>query len=211
MHYVTSTRGRTHLTFIGGGTMACAILDGLAQSALTALRPGQKSEYSFSITARRHERATQLSERYPGAYVADNNNDEKLWLFAKDDQPAAHIVLICTKPQSTFEVCESIRLAHEKAPSPCNLPTVVTMCPGITISKLESWLSPQSHSKRFTVVRTMPNTPVSIRQGATALIASRHATAAEVDHVIALFRVFSPCVETLAEENLLDVVAAVSG
>lgn len=211
MHHVTPTRGRTHLTFIGGGTMACAILDGLAEPASTAFRSGQKPEYSFSITARRQERVVQLSERYPEAYVAANNDDEKLWLFAKDDQPAAHIILICTKPQSTFEVCESIRLAHEKAPMPCNLPTVITMSPGITISKLESWLSPQTHSKRFTVVRTMPNTPVSIRQGATALIASRHATTAEVDRVIVLFRVFSPCVETLPEENLLDVAAAVSG
>ena len=211
MHLVTSPQGKIHLTFIGGGTMACAILDGLAESASTALRLGQKPEYSFSITARRQERVVQLSERYPGAYVTGNNNDEKLWFFAKDEKPAAHIILICTKPQSTFDVCESIRLTHERAPNPCDLPTVVTMCPGITISRLESWLSPQNHLKRFTVVKTMPNTPVSIRQGATALVASRHATTAEVDRVIALFRVFSPCVEMLPEENLLDVAAAVSG
>lgn len=189
--------------------MACAILDGLAESALTAFSPGQKPEYSFSITARRPERVAELSDRYRGVYVADSNDDENLWRFAKDDQPAVHIVLICTKPHQTFEACESIRRAYEKTPMP--LPTVVTMCPGITISSLESWLSPANHSRPFPIVRTMPNTPVSVRQGATALVASRHATAEEVDRVIALFRIFSPCVETLTDENLLDVAAAVSG
>jgi len=93
MYHDKPIRGRTHLTFIGGGTMACAILDGLVESPSTAFRPGQKPEYSFSITARRQERVVQLSERYPGAYVADNNDDEKLWLFAKDDQLASHIIL----------------------------------------------------------------------------------------------------------------------
>jgi len=213
MHFVQPTRKTHHLTFIGGGTLACAILDGLSKySTSTAFKPGQTTEYSVSITARRQERVGELSQRYPGAYVTNNNDDRKLWLFAKENMPAAHMILICTQPQSTFDVCESIRLAHEKIFLPCNnLPTVVTMCPGITISKLESWLSLQNHQKPFTVVRTMPNTPVSIRQGATALFTSRYATAAEVDSVIALFHVFSPCVERLAEEGLLDVVAAVSG
>ena len=211
MSPVATTGGRTHLTFIGGGTMACAILDGLTDSAST-LKSGQESDYSFSITARRQERAVELSEQYPGAYVTDNNDDKKLWQIAKGDTLSAHIILICTKPQSTFDVCESIRLAYEEAAMPCTiLPTVVTMCPGITISKLENWLSPQNHPKPFGVVRTMPNTPVSIRQGATALVASAHATATELDRVIALFRVFSPCVEILPEESLLDVAAAVSG
>ncbi|KFY81621.1 hypothetical protein V498_08706, partial [Pseudogymnoascus sp. VKM F-4517 (FW-2822)] len=153
----------------------------------------------------------QLSERYPGAYVTNNNDDKKLWRIAKDNNLAAHVILICTKPQLTFDVCESICLAYDKVVMPCILPIVVTMCPGITISTLESWLNPQNHPKPFAVVRSMPNTPVSIRQGATALVASQHATTAEVDRVIALFRVFSPCVEILQEESLLDVAAALSG
>lgn len=211
MSPITLAPSRAHITFIGGGTMACAILDGLAGSASTAFKPGHKSEYSFSITARRQERVAELAERYPGAYVTDNNDDEKLWRFARDNKLVTHIVLICTKPHSTFDVCESIRLAYENTPTPCVLPTVVTMCPGITISTLESWLSPRNHQKPFPVIRTMPNTPVSIRQGATALIASRHTTAAELDRVITLFRVFSPCVEVLQDESLLDVAAAISG
>ena len=191
--------------------MACAILDGLAESASTPFKPGQETDYSISITARRQERVIELAQRYPGAYVTNNNDDDKLWHFAQGDEPTAHIILICTKPQSTFDVCERIRRAHQKASMIYSLPTVVTMSPGITISKLESWLSPENSPKLFTVVRTMPNTPVSIRQGATALVASRHATSVELNRVTALFHVFSPCVETLPDENLLDVAAAVSG
>ncbi|KAF2430775.1 hypothetical protein EJ08DRAFT_670300 [Tothia fuscella] len=201
----------THITFIGGGTMACAILDGLAESMSTTLKPGQAPEHTFSITTRRQERTMQLSERYPRAYVTDSNDDGRLWELARNDESTAHIVLICTKPQSTLEVCQSIRLAHKSIPAAYNLPIVVTMCPGITIAQLESWLNPHSHSNRFPVVRTMPNTPVSIRQGATALVPSRWASASEVDCVVTFFRVFSPCVEVLPKETLLDVAAAVSG
>ncbi|ORY11778.1 pyrroline-5-carboxylate reductase dimerization-domain-containing protein [Clohesyomyces aquaticus] len=211
MHFVQPSRTTTHLTFVGGGTLACAILDGLSeQAASTALRPSQRTDYSVSITVRRQECIEQISKRYPGAYVTDNNDDEKLWLF--DHAPAVHIILICTKPHSTSDVCERIRLAHDKSCPPCqNLPVVVTMCPGITISKLETWLRLGKNQNSFTVVRTMPNTPVSIRQGATAFFTSEHATDEEVESVVALFRVFSPCVERLLEENLLDVAAAVSG
>jgi pyrroline-5-carboxylate reductase len=211
MSHVTQARGRTHITFIGAGTMACAILDGLSKSLPSTLELGQKSEYSISIAVRRQEQALQLSERYPGAYITNNNDDHKLWKLAQDDKLSAHIILICTKPQPTVDVCANIRLAYEKVSLPCILPIVVTMCPGITITMLESWLTMQNQPKPFTVIRTMPNTPVSIRQGATALIASAHATTAEIDRVISLFRVFSPCVEILPEESLLDVAAAVSG
>ncbi|KAF2005474.1 hypothetical protein P154DRAFT_424640, partial [Amniculicola lignicola CBS 123094] len=153
----------------------------------------------------------QISKRYPETYVTDNNDDEKLWLFNNGDAPVAHIVLICTKPQSTSDVCDSIRMAHDKASFPSrNLPMVVTMCPGITISKLETWLHLRENQNAFTVVKTMPNTPVYIRQGATAFFTNKHASEAKVKSVVALFRVFSPCVERLAEESLLDVAVAVS-
>lgn len=210
MIFTQPTQRTHHLTFIGGGTLACAILDGLSECDTS--EPGRATQYSISITTRRQEQVEELSQKYVGAFVTNNNDDERLWVFAKDNVPAAHIVLICTQPQSTSDVCESIRLAHDKlCLASNNLPIVVTMCPGITISKLASWLSLRNHQKPFTVVRTMPNTPVSIRQGATAFFTSGHATEDEVHSIVALFRVFSPCVERLDNENLLDVAAAVSG
>jgi pyrroline-5-carboxylate reductase len=191
--------------------MACAILDGLVSSGLTTFVPDCKPKYSFSITARRQEHALKLSERYPNAYITIDNNDENLWRFHDDDQPLSHLVLICTKPDSTYEVCRSIVLAHDTAPAQFVLPTVITMCPGITISTLESWLSLRNIQGRFAVIRTMPNTPVSLRQGTTALIASPYTTAVQVDQVVDVFHVFSPCVEILPEEKLLNVAAAISG
>jgi pyrroline-5-carboxylate reductase len=211
MHLIPPPRGDTHLTFIGGGTMACAVLDGLVSSGLTTFVPNRKPKYSFSITARRQDHALELWERYPGAYITIDNSDENLWQFPDDDQPSAHLVLICTKPDSTHEVCQRIVLAHDAAPAHRALPTVITMCPGIKVSTLESWLDRGDGQSRFPVIRTMPNTPVSLRQGTTALIASPRATADQVDRVVELFRVFSPCVEILPDEELLNVAAAVSG
>jgi pyrroline-5-carboxylate reductase len=210
MHFVQPNPKTPHLTFIGGGTLARAILDGL--SKYDAPKTEHSAMYSVSITARRKESVGQLRQQYPGAYVTDDNEDEKLWKFATANTPTVHIVLICTQPQSTFDVCKSIRLAHEKTLRAFqSLPIVVTMCPGITIPTLESWLTLENHSKPFSVVRTMPNTPVSICQGATALATSRHVKDIEFDNVVKLFRIFSPCVEKLPKEELLDVAAAVSG
>jgi pyrroline-5-carboxylate reductase len=191
--------------------MACAILDGFAECPSSSVVSGPKAKYSVSITVRLSERIEDLSHRYPWAYVTDKNDDPKLWQFSKDNEPAAHIVLICTQPNATFQVCETIRLAHKHVAGARNLPTVVTMCPGITLSQIEGWLTSEDALRPATVIRTMPNTPVSIRQGATALVASRHATDGEVERVIEMLRIVSPCVETLAKEQLLDVAAAVSG
>jgi pyrroline-5-carboxylate reductase len=68
------------------------------------------------------------------------------------------------------------------------------MCPGITIPTLESWLTLSNGTGVSGVVRTIPNTPVSLRQGATAVIASQRVTAVQLDRVVDLFRIISPCV-----------------
>ena len=83
--------------------------------------------------------------------------------------------------------------------------------PSITIPTLESWLTLSNGTGVSGVVRTIPNTPVSLRQGATAVIASQRVTAVQLDRVVDLFRIISPCVGILSEENLLNAAVAISG
>jgi len=194
--------------------MACAILERLVKSGLTTYLPHRKPRYSFSISTRRQEHALELSRRYPDAYITADNSDKKLWRFydGNDARSVPHIVLICTKPDQTHAVCQNMVAAHDTASARHGtLPIVVTMCPGITIPTLESWLTLSNGEGVFGVVRTMPNTPVSLRQGATALIASQRAAAVQLDRVVDLFRTVSPCVEILSDESLLNVAAAISG
>jgi pyrroline-5-carboxylate reductase len=137
----------------------------------------------------------------------------KLWQFCGDDTISiSHIVLICTKPDQTRAVCQNLVTAHDAVSARESvLPTVVAMCLGITIPTLESWLTLPDGTYVFGVVRTMPNTPVSLRQGATAVIASQRVTAVQLDRVVGLFRIVYPCVEVLSEESLLNVAMAISG
>ena len=204
------------LTFVGGGVLATSIIDGLLESAGNVTKG--RTQYDISITARRDEHAAALRHRYPGALVTTNNRDPRLWKTQFPLQsnngdggetnsitPTTRIVLICTQPQFTSAVCEDMYhvMTH------CRLvpsPIFVTMCPGITIQQLGGWLR-----KQVPIVRTMPNTPVSVRQGATAMFANSLASPSDVQHVTALFRPISPSVCVLPREELLDVAASVSG
>ncbi|PVH91805.1 pyrroline-5-carboxylate reductase [Periconia macrospinosa] len=207
-------RAKLQITFIGGGTMTCAILDGLTHSTSASSSAAQTSnyEYALSILVRRPEHAVELGERYSSAYITCDALDSRLWHTAEESLVEGHIILICTKPQDTREVCETICNAYNAAPTPAVLPTIATMCPGITAATLTSWLGPpRGFHIPFPVVRTMPNTPVSVGQGATAMFAPPQTGKLELQRLIEFFRVVSPCVEVLEEESLLDVAAAVSG
>jgi pyrroline-5-carboxylate reductase len=104
------------------------------------------------------------------------------------------VPIVSTELASTLEAIDSD-----------SRPTVLTMCPGITVKQLQSWLP---HGT--CVVRTMPNSPVGCRQGATGLFASENASH-RIDVVATTLRDVSPAVVPLLEERLLDVVAAVAG
>lgn len=80
------------------------------------------------------------------------------------------------------------------------------MCPGIVTSQVHSWLGWAAP-----VVRSMPNTPVGLQQGATAMVCSPQVDAAMLDRVHRMWLAVSPVVEAVDKEDLLDVAAAVSG
>ncbi|EHK21619.1 uncharacterized protein TRIVIDRAFT_138262, partial [Trichoderma virens Gv29-8] len=187
------------LTFIGGGCLAQALISGI-YSTNTSWRDGCK----ISVTARRQERIDELKAKFPLATVTSNNLDPAIWSTATSQQSDSHVVLICTLPIDVPKVC--LELAGIiKTLDVTSRPTVVTMCPGISVAQLQSWLPEETP-----VVRSMPNTPVMCRQGATALFPSDSALS-RIELVAAVFREVSPAISVLPQESLLDVVAAISG
>jgi pyrroline-5-carboxylate reductase len=195
-----STRSiRSHrLTFIGGGSFAQALISGICSTV------NETDQFAVSITARRLEHVDELKEKYPEAVVTTNNLDPAIWSGANSNPSQVHILFICTRPMDVPGVC--LELASMlKTLDEAARPTVVTMCPGILVKQLQSWLP-----KETPIVRCMPNTPVGCRQGATALFPSINALS-RIDPVVAVIRAVSPAVCVLSDESLLDVVAAISG
>ncbi|KAH8129752.1 pyrroline-5-carboxylate reductase [Trichoderma asperelloides] len=187
------------LTFIGGGCLAQALISGI-YSTTSGWRDGCK----ISVTARRWEQIDELKAKFPLATVTNNNLDPAIWSTVTSQQSDSHVVLICTLPIDVPKIC--LELASIiKTLDVASRPTVVTMCPGISVAQLQSWLPEETP-----IVRSMPNTPVMCRQGATALFPSDRALS-RIELVAAVFREVSPAISVLPQESLLDVVAAISG
>jgi pyrroline-5-carboxylate reductase len=174
------------------------MVDGLASEA------DESQSYSLVLTHRRPEAAEKLRHDYPKALVTTDNTDAQIWK-SSEHQRKRHIVVIGTQPQFTSDVCDDITRAFTSAGGTQQL-VVVTVCPGITISQLESWLPPH-----MPIVRTMPNTPVAVKQGATALFVNRSTTSEVASEIQSIFQRMSPTVALLPREDLMDIVASVSG
>lgn len=191
----------TACMFIGGGILARCMIDGLLDNR-------DDSNVVIRVTGRRADHVKDLTARYPSLVVTMGNRTPILWEDPwqnLDKTPTAHVVLICTQPWATGDVCQDIRyVASQWQMQP--KPIFVTMCSGITIAQLESWLPPGA-----SVVRTMPNTPVAVRQGATAMFANKAVTTQQASIVADLFRAVSPQVSFVKQEAGIDVAASISG
>ncbi|KAH8712026.1 pyrroline-5-carboxylate reductase dimerization-domain-containing protein [Phaeosphaeriaceae sp. PMI808] len=185
------------LTIIGCGTLGSAIVDGLNN------QPSPTRNYRLSLTGRSNDRVTLLRKNYPAAVVSADNCDARVW--APVQAATAHLVLIGTQPEFTkavcTEICDPIKEFCGKQP-----PVILTLCPGITTTQLQTWLPARSP-----IVRSMPNTPVAVGQGATALFGNEHVTDKLMEEIRLLLLSVSPCIEFLVHEDHLDVVASVSG
>lgn len=190
--------GPVQLTFIGCGHLAQAIISGILSSS-----NAWTLNCDMAVTARRPEHIQELQSRYPQLLVTDNNLDQRIWQDTRMSRPIS-IVFLCTRPADIPTVTKQLAPALE-AFDPAVRPTVVTMCPGITVSQLQDWLPTGT-----AIVRSMPNTPVEVRQGATGLYASGDAVH-RVNDVQVVLEEVSPLVAIVPEESKLDVVAAISG
>ncbi|KAB8204808.1 hypothetical protein BDV34DRAFT_213571 [Aspergillus parasiticus] len=191
-----STQGPIHLTFVGGGHLAQAIISGI----LSSTNPWAL-KCNIAVTARRAEHVQELQSRYLQLLVTKNNLDKRIWPNTKishrnstQDNTTPPILFICTRPRDVPTVAKQLAPTLESF-DPSVRPTVVTMY----------WLPTGT-----AIVRSMPNTPVEVRQGATGLFASKDATL-RVNHVKTVLEDVSPLVTIVPEESMLDVVAAVSG
>ena len=174
------------IRFVGAGNMAASLIGGLLNKGLTA---------------------SQISASDPGAvqrgYIENQfnvltYNDNKAHFGMPD------MVILAVKPQIMkqvlLDVAESITETS---------PLVISVAAGITTTQIANWLSTES-SNDLSIVRTMPNTPALIGQGAIGMFANDQVSAAQKHLTEQVMDAVGTSV-WLSKESQIDTVTALSG
>ncbi|MGB9378259.1 MAG: pyrroline-5-carboxylate reductase [Mycobacteriales bacterium] len=169
----------TRLAVIGTGKLGEALLSGL-------LRAG-RAPADLMVTARRPDRAAELTERY-GVRAVSN----------VEAAAESNIMLLTVKPQDI----ES--LLAELAPVATHDKLIISVVAGIPTALFERRLG-----EHTPVVRVMTNTPVLVDQAMSAISAGANATE---EHLVATEAIFEPVGKVLrVPESQQDAVTALSG
>ncbi|MGO2133020.1 MAG: pyrroline-5-carboxylate reductase [Halomonas sp.] len=172
----------SHITFIGAGNMASAIIEGLLNS-------GHDAD-ALTATATSDDTLSPLRSR-----LGINTTTDNVEALAQSD-----VVVLAVKPQIMHQVCEEIRDAIQS-----RNPLIISVAAGLTVDTLERWLGGD-----LAVIRCMPNTPSLLGVGASGLYANSRASSKQRQLTEELLNAVG-IVEWVEEEQLLDVVTAVSG
>jgi pyrroline-5-carboxylate reductase len=170
-----------HITFIGGGNMATALIAGLAG------RP------DYGVRLHVVDPDTDALARLADQYGASTS-------LSMDAQVArADVIVLAVKPQQMRDV--AAQLAAQLGAQPL----VLSIAAGVRIADLSRWLG--GHTR---IVRAMPNTPALIGMGITGLVAGPGVDAARRDAAGQIMQAVGQTV-WLDDESLIDPVTAVSG
>lgn len=168
------------LGFIGAGNMAEAMMRGLLRSGLVTPSDLWASDVNT-------ERLAQLRETH-GLHTGTNLEVAR----------AADVVVLAVKPQIMD------RVLREIAPEIGRERVVISIAAGVPVEAIERRLHPPTR-----IIRSMPNTPALVSQGATALAPGPHATEEDLELAVRIFRSVGQTV--VVDESQLDAVTGLSG
>ena len=163
--------------FIGAGNMASAIIKGLM-----AQNRG-KADF-INIFDVCEEKCNEMRDN--GVNICD---------CGKDVVRESDIIVLAVKPQNYSEVLESLRdvVSEEK--------TFVSIAAGISIAFVQSGLG-----CKCPVVRVMPNTPLLLKKGASALCPSDNISDEDKQTVYDMFAGSGVC-EYITEEHMNEIIS----
>ena len=173
------------IAIIGGGSIGEALLSGL-------LRAGRQVK-DLVVAEKDPDRAKYLSETY-----------SVLVTTVADAAENASFIVVAVKPSDVPAMMDEIGNAAAHAESDSAEQVFVTVAAGVTTEYYENKLPAGSP-----VIRVMPNAPVVVGGGVSALAAGRFATAEQLKEVSAIFDAVGGVLTV--PESQLDAVTAVSG
>ncbi|WP_455675375.1 pyrroline-5-carboxylate reductase [Pradoshia sp.] len=167
--------------FIGCGNMGRAMLGALMKS-------GQIDPQSITASVQSESSLRELRETWPIRTTLDNSEVAK----------QSDIIILAVNPalyESIIkEISEIITFDH----------ILVSIAAGIDLRQMEDWLG-----KPAKFIKTMPNTPVLVQEGMTAVCANEHVLESELEMMSRYFRLFGE-VEVM-EEKQFDAFIALCG
>jgi pyrroline-5-carboxylate reductase len=171
------------IAIIGAGNIGAALLGGIVKGGVTA--PSQ-----VWATVQSKHRQSELEVRYPGAKITSGGN--------LDACEACDVVILAVKPKAMPRVVEQIRWGLRETR------ILVSLAAAYPMVLIENVVG-----RHLPVFRAMPNIPVVVEEGATAIAANAYARQEQRDVVDRIFRsVGAVC---WVEEDQLHAVTALSG
>lgn len=170
------------IRFVGAGNMAASLMGGLINKGITA------SQITASDPGKNQR---DYIEKQFQILTYDDNNEH----FGMPD-----MVIIAVKPQIMkkvlLDVAPSIRRTN---------PLVISVAAGITSAQISQWLDAD-----LPVVRTMPNTPALIGQGAIGMFANQTVSAEQLQLTEQVMDAVGTSI-WVKDESQIDAVTALSG
>ncbi len=170
------------IAVIGAGNIGRALVGGLLSGS--HLNPS-----NIRVTRRNPHALETLHEAFPGVSAGVDNKEA-----VKD----ATIIVLAVKPTNWLDVTREIS-AHV---SPKAL--IVSVLAGLTTSRIG-----EEFGSNQPVIRTMPNTPMMVDKGATAICAGSSASTEHMALVREMFEAVGRVEEI--QEYLMDAVTGLSG
>ncbi|AGP31670.1 pyrroline-5-carboxylate reductase [Corynebacterium terpenotabidum] len=179
----------TRIAIIGGGNIGEALASGLV--ADTSGPAAGISAQDVIVVDPTAARLDHLHERYGVATTDD----------AVEAATEADIVVVAVKPYVVASVLDQISATLDANDTET---VVVSVAAGVTLATIEASLA-----AGVPVVRVMPNTPMLVGKGMSAVVGGRFARAEQVEAVRAMMEAVGAAV--VVGEKDMDAVTAVSG
>ena len=170
------------IAVLGAGNIGAALIGGILKGAVADRK-------HVTATVRTAERAKELAQKFGITVTAGAN---------REAAEAAGIVILAVKPATLPRVLEEIRdgLRGDQI--------LISLAAAVPIALIEKIVG-----KRIAIFRAMPNIPVVVEEGATAVASNSAAVAAQRKLVEKIFRAVG--VVCFVEEDLMHAVTALSG
>jgi pyrroline-5-carboxylate reductase len=171
----------SQLVVVGGGRIGSALVEGLLSAKWA-------DPSSILIVESAAEQRDALRSRFAGVAVAPS-----LELDDVDERTGA---VVCVKPDHAEGAARLL--------AACGISRVLSVVAGLSTQRIEA-----AFSSPVAVVRSMPNTPVVIRQGVSAIAGGSHVTAADLEWAESILGAVGTVVRV--SERHLDAVTGLSG
>lgn len=170
------------IAVIGAGNIGSALIGGI-------LKSGISDRDHLVATTRTAESARRIQERYGIRATAEGNVEAA---------QQAEIIILAVKPYALVEVLGQIRdvLREDQL--------LISLAAGFPLRLIQELVS-----KKLPIFRAMPNIPVVVDEGATAISFNSHVTQQQIQLVESIFRaVGTVCV---VDDEQMHAVTALSG